>query len=614
MNQPQKIKPQEFLPGPVAAFLMQIADMPGQDDLDATSYAASLILPKTGWPEGEFLSRLTADLCQPANLAILERNIPRQAEGLFEPFLLGFTGTGGGVSAFSVQSRPTRLPGGKTVITSTLAPATPGVDPMLSNWSSEARLVSLLDVLPVYVAIVDQNHTIRYENKMFRQLFGRGKDKKCFAVMRGRNSPCPACGPLTVLSTQTVAISEWASETLNGAFRVHSYPCIDPQGNKAVLKVGLNITAGVRAQNALDISEQRYRSITDNLTIGVALVDPLLNIVTANPRLAEWFGSEAVKGASICDVMRHRCEDEKTGCASCLFRRSMKEGQTFEQEFSLLTREGTSRHFRQIVCPIVSRRKETRGTLMMLEDITERHSLTSQMQQLRRVEAMGSLAGGIAHEINQPLSALHLYAGGLQMLLEQGEDVSGERILDRLELILKQAGKIREIIDHMRALVMQEESAPLSPTSIHESVTAALNLVGAQLTAHNLTVHIALPRSLPLVLANPVQLEQVFINLFINAMHALDTVDTPNKEILIEPGVADPGTVRIRVIDNGPGVQGIEDKIFDPFYTTKEGHMGMGLGLSIVHTFVHSWGGDIRVRSNGTKTGASFTITMKTAE
>jgi PAS domain S-box-containing protein len=527
--------------------------------------------------------------------------------------MLSFTGENGIASVFSVQSRPTRLPEGRTIITGTLAPVLPGVDPMLSNWSSEARLISLLDVLPVYVAIVDQDRTIRYDNKMFRQLFGKGRGRKCHEVMRGRTAPCPSCGPLTVIATQAVAISEWASEKLHNAFRVHSYPCIDPQGNKAVLKVGLNITAGVRAQNALDLSEQRYRSITDNLTVGIALVDPLLNVVTANPRLSEWFGQDAVKNASICDLMRRRCEGESNGCAACLFRKSMEDGKTHEREFSLMTRGGGSRHFRQVVCPIVSRRKETRGTLMMLEDTTERHNITAQMQQMRRLEAMGSLAGGIAHEINQPLSALHLYAGGLQMLLEQGGTVSPERVLDRLGLILKQADKIREIIDHMRALVMQEESAPPSPVSLHESVTGALNLVGAQLTAHNLTVHVALPRTLPLVLANPVQLEQVFINLLINAMHALDTVDTPGKEIRIEPGVSEPGLIRIRVVDNGPGVQGLEDKIFDPFFTTKESHLGMGLGLSIVHTFVHSWGGEIRARSNGTKPGASFTITMKTA-
>lgn len=604
----------KFLPSPVASFLTQIADMPGQAQVNATSYAAAVILPKTGWDEDEFLDRLTVDLCKSENLTALERHLSRQNNAVFEAFTISLTARDGKKTAFTVQSRPTRLPEGRTVISSSLTPVNPSVDPMLSNWSSESRLISLLDALPVYVTIVDQTHVIRYENKMFRQLFGRGKGQKCYKIMRGRDTPCPTCGPLAVIASQAVAISEWASEKLNSAFRVHSYPCTDPAGNKAVLKVGMNITAGVRAQNALDISEQRYRNIADNLTVGVALLDPTLKVLTANPRMAEWFGPEASKGAFICDILQRRCEELTEGCTQCLFRQCLEDGLTHEFEFSLITYDGSSRHFRQVVCPILDRRKERRGTLMMLEDVTERHKLAVQMQQLRRLEAMGSLAGGIAHEINQPLSALHLYAGGLQMLLEQGGDISQERVIGRLELILKQADKIREIIDHMRALVMQEEAAPPSATSVSEAVDSAMNLVGAQLSAHNVSVEINLPDDLPEVLASPVQLEQVFINLLINAMHALDTVEIPKKLIRIEQGVSEPGLSRIRVMDNGPGIQGLEDKIFDPFFTTKEAHLGMGLGLSIVHSFVHSWGGSIRVRSNGAKPGTAFTITMKTAD
>ena len=604
----------EVLPNPVASFLMQIADTPGQPHLDSTSYARAIISPKTRWLTEDFLDRLTTDLCRKENLTILKQQFSQQSNAVFKAFRLNFIAEDGQKIPFTVQSRPIKLPGGRTVISSSFTPDTSEENPMFGNWSSEARLMSLLDILPVYVAIVDQSRTIRYENKMFRQLFGRGKGQKCYKVMRGRDAPCPSCGPLAVIASQAVAISEWASEKLNSAFRVHSYPCADPQGNKAVLKVGMNITAGVRAQNALDISEQRYRNIADNLTVGVALLDPTLKLLTVNPRMSEWFGPEAVKGAYICDILQHCCEDPLEGCSLCLFRQCLEDGRTYESEFALMTFDGSSRHFRLVICPILDRRKERRGTLMMLEDVTERHRLSAQIQHLRRMEAMGTLAGGIAHEINQPLSALHLYAGGLQMLMEQGGDIPQERVLDRLGLILSQADKIREIIDHMRALVMQEDGAPPSSVSVPEVVQSALALVGAQLSAHNIQVSVNLDKDFPKVSANPVQLEQVFINLLINAMHALDTVENPQKEIHIDQGLSDPGLVRVRVADNGPGVHGLEEKIFDPFFTTKEAHMGMGLGLSIVHSFVHAWGGSIRVRSNGTSPGASFTITLKVAD
>ena len=102
-----------------------------------------------------------------------------------------------------------------------------------------------------------------------------------------------------------------------------------------------------------------------------------------------------------------------------------------------------------------------RALIMMVEDITDRLRMSRQLQRARKLEAMSTLAGGIAHEINQPLSALHLYAGGLQMLLEKQGELSSEVTQERLGLIIHEADKIRSIIAHMRSLVMQEGKVPL---------------------------------------------------------------------------------------------------------------------------------------------------------
>ncbi len=594
------------LPPQAAAFIAKIADEPGAAQ-SGFSYAASIIMPQTGWSTEEFMPRLARDLASPHNLAALERARQQQLGGDFSPFTLKLTCENGSVADFLILSRP-------GCIFITPGPPDAGKTPDLR--AERARMFELLDVLPAYVMLIDQDRVIRFDNRMSRQLFGRSEGRPCYQALYGRGSPCAHCPPFSVFTAGAIQVHEWASATTNTAFRVHSYPFDDLDGRKLVLKIGINITAGVRAQHALDLSEQRYRSIADNLTLGIALLDPQLHAVTVNPRLVEWFGDAAARGTPICDILHRQCCEtgDRLLDENCIFRRALREKKNQEKEFSLLTAGAENRHFRLVACPILTRKKDVRALVMMLEDITDRHNLAIRMQHLRRLEAMGTLAGGIAHEINQPLSALHLYASGLQMLLEQGDDVPPSRVMERISLILGQAEKIQQIISHMRALVMQDDITPPAAVSLREAVDGALALVGTQLLVHNITVNVGLPDELPPVHANPVQLEQVLINLLVNAMHALDTVERPGKTIDICMGVCEADRLRLRVVDNGPGLRGLEDRVFDPFFTTKEAHKGMGLGLSIVHAFVNAWGGEIRARGNESNSGAAFTLTLRVAD
>jgi len=378
-----------------------------------------------------------------------------------------------------------------------------------------------------------------------------------------------------------------------------------------VLQVGINITAGVRARHALDLSEQRYRSIAENLTIGLALVNPDGALITLNPKMQEWFGEKAAKGVSIEDILQNKCCGSPEKEERCILHVVLQEKRTAERDFRLL-HTGAERSFRLVACPILTRTRQIRAIVIMLEDITDRQNLASRLQQVQRLEALGSLAGGIAHEINQPLSALHLYASGMQMLIEQGA-VTPEQILERLALILNQADKIRQIISHMRALVMQEENPPLANVCVANAVNDALGLVGAQLFDHGIRVLLNMPEDLPRVTANAVQLEQVVINLLVNAMHALDSLPQEpegGKQIHISVSTTKAQMLLLQMKDNGPGIAGIHSKVFDPFFTTKDAHTGMGLGLSIVHAFVASWGGSVEAGDNHEGPGALFSILL----
>lgn len=606
------------LPPGIASFLRQIADPGCSPNEPSFTYASSIILKATGWPNEEFLSFFVSDLAKPHNARVLKQTQERLAEGDFSPFSFSLTTASGEPVFFLALPRPGEKGNNEESVCISLAAqaATAQQNKLPSIIDQDSPILRLLDVLPAYVLIINKDHSVLFANRVARQLFGSIEGKGCHFLLKNLASPCQNCPPFGVFSTNTVKIHDWIHARSNSAFRAHSYPFETADGSRHVLQIGINITAGVRAQNALDLSEQRYRSIAENLTIGLALIDPSFNTLTLNPKMEEWFGPGAVKGARLDKFFMEYGEDAGTSVAR-LLNDAVAQKQNQEGEFALQMQAGEERHFRFIACPILARSNILRAVVVMLEDITDSRNMALRLQQMQRLEALGSLAGGIAHEINQPLSALHLYASGLLMMLESGTDTPTARLMERLSLILSQADKIRQVVNHMRALVMQEENPPLTAVSVTTAVEDALSLVGTQLHDHSIRVTTEIPENLPPVSANAMQLEQVVINLLVNAMHALDTVDAvavPEKNILLLAETPGDDTVILRVRDNGPGVGDLQSRIFDPFFTTKEPQKGMGLGLSIVHAFISGWGGAIKVANNTDGPGATFSVKIPIAD
>lgn len=592
-------------------FLRQIADYPRDGGALSFTYAASVILPATEWPAGEFERRMVRNLAHPQNQHALGQAKKEQRGGSFKSFSFSLIAQNGTRTDFIALPRPEAPDAGPVTAIAVQSP------PVTGSFSFNEEVFNLLELFPVYVILIDKDYTIRFSNKAARQIFGHVNGKKCHQALRDSVGPCLSCPPFGLLTDKAIKIHEWVSPRTNTAFRTHSYPFEDRNGMQLILQIGINITAGLRARHALDMSEQRYRSIAENLTMGLALVDPDLKIVTLNPRMIEWFTNSAAIGASIEELLHFKCCGDNTAESECLFRALLANKENREAEFRLALHTGEERLFRLVACPILTHSRQVRAIVIMLEDVTERRNMASRMQQIQRLESLASLAGGIAHEINQPLSALHLYASGMQMLLEKGI-TPPEQILERLSLILAQAEKIRQIISHMRSLVMQEENPLCGAVRVIDAIRDAMSLVGAQLREHAITVRLDVPADLPPVSANAVQLEQVLINLLVNSMHALDSfasTDKPlDKHVTVAAFLDNGGAVKLRVSDNGPGLGALNSRVFDPFFTTKDPHMGMGLGLSIVYAFVTSWGGSIEAGNNPDGPGAVFTVTLHVAK
>lgn len=491
------------------------------------------------------------------------------------------------------------------------------------------RLAKIVDLLPCYVVLLDREGRILFYNKAFVQYFGAPGDNRCYAALRGQSEPCRFCPPLDAGRSGGTSVMEWVHPKNRHAFRVYSYPFTEADGRACIMKAGFNITASLRVQQALDLSEQSYRVITDNLSIGIALLDTHLRIKTGNIRLSKWFAQDFQLDKPICGLLKCGAEYERAAveegftCPGCPFHASLSDGAGHEKELAVTFKDGSERVLRLVTCPVTTGKSRTktpqiRALIMMVEDITNRLRVNRRLQHARKLEAMSTLAGGIAHEINQPLSALHLYASGLQMLMEKGEAVPEERTRERLALIMYEAEKIRSIISHMRTLVMQEGEVPLEPVSLAAAVNTVLDIMRMQLEMHHVVVDLRLPDALPLVLSNPVQMEQVLINLLGNAVHAMNNMEQSDRvrRILIKgETLEENGKVRLTIADSGPGLAGNGEQIFDPFYTTKERHEGMGLGLSIVHGLAAMWGAEIAVVPQHRELGgASFLLELTPAD
>jgi C4-dicarboxylate-specific signal transduction histidine kinase len=232
-----------------------------------------------------------------------------------------------------------------------------------------------------------------------------------------------------------------------------------------------------------------------------------------------------------------------------------------------------------------------------------------QLVQAGKLATLGELTTGIAHELNNPLNNIGLFVGNVIDQVST-RHIDAERINHDLEKVMEQVKKATEIISHLRTF---GRAAPVSieRVAVQEVIDRSLSLMHQQLQLRQIDLHVErYEGTQAVVLGNPIQLEQVVINLLTNARDAVD--DAPLKRILVACTVNEP-LLMVEVRDSGPGIpEGLEQRIFDPFFTTKEVGRGTGLGLSITYGIIKEHGGTISVQ-NVPDGGASFRIELPLA-
>ena len=357
--------------------------------------------------------------------------------------------------------------------------------------------------------------------------------------------------------------------------------------------------------------EERLRSITQTAPDAIVVIDETGIIDTVNPAAERLFGyaSDELVGENVKILMpspyreahdahlaRYRETGQKRviGIGRVVVGRR-KDGTTFPARLSIGEIE----------------LEQGRLFTGFLHDITERQDiqrragiLQQELMHASRLSAMGEMASGIAHELNQPLTAIMNYARAARRRLERTEPDPAP-IADLVDKAGHQAERAAEIIKRLRRFIRKDESERrLEPINTAVEEAAALALIGA--SDRNIELIFSLDDALPPVLMDRIEVQQVVLNILRNAIEAFE--GTGERKIRISTRPAGPHQVEVDIRDNGPGLAPhVADDPFRPFQTTKAD--GMGIGLAISHTIIDSHGGQLWAE-NPPEGGAAFRFTL----
>ncbi len=376
---------------------------------------------------------------------------------------------------------------------------------------------------------------------------------------------------------------------------------IEFEGNPAVLGTAVDISGRKRAEEAQKLAEERYRSIFENALEGIFVSTPEGRILAVNPAFARMLGYESPEELTdlVRDVSRQLYVHPQRREELLQELKEKKEARGFESE--LLRRDGSRIWISANVRAVAGADGRPQRLEGVVQDITEQKQLADQLRQAQKIEAVGQLAGGVAHDFNNLLTAI---TGYTDFVLEQVEPES--QLKGDVEEIKKATERAAALTRQLLAFSRQQMMQPVV-LNLNVLVNGMEGML-RRLIGENIELVTVCAPDLAPVKADPHQLEQVILNLVVNARDAMPeggrlTIETASAELddaFVQKHVgAQPGAcVQLAVSDTGAGMDAeVQKHLFEPFFTTKEKGKGTGLGLSTVYGIVKQSGGYISVYS-----------------
>jgi histidine kinase len=467
---------------------------------------------------------------------------------------------------------------------------------------------TLFERVPCLITVQDRNFKLLRYNREFDLKFEPKPGDYCFHAYKGRSQKCEDC---PVERTFTDGLAHYGEETginRDGSavyWIVRTSPIKDAAGEiVAAMEMSLDITHNRQLADELKKSEKKYREIFNHIPNPVFVLDrETLAIIDCNESVKIDYGysKEELIARSFLDLF---AGNEKESYAL-----EMRTATTLNQ-IKHVGKEGKTLVVNIRISPSDYPGKKV--LLVTTSDITKRLEAEQQLIQASKMATLGEMATGIAHELNQPLSVIKTASSFCIKKMDNRKKIDRETLSTLLTKIDSNTDRASRIVNHMRQFARKSDMT-LGRVQVNEILKKAFEIFSQQLKLRGIDVVWDMEESLPLIKAEASRLEQVFINLLINARDAIEdrwgSQEPPgsDKRITIKTSTAKKKVI-VEVCDTGVGIpDAILDKIFEPFFTTKEVGKGTGLGLSISYGIVKECGGSIRARSHKDK-GVCFIL------
>lgn len=345
-------------------------------------------------------------------------------------------------------------------------------------------------------------------------------------------------------------------------------------------------------------SQKMWQDTFDSIGDIISVHDQNFNIVRVNRAFAEYFG------IAPRDAIGKKCYDlfheDNVPALNCPHRMTLDENRPFTVEH---LNAKTNRIFRISTFPFTIPENESQGSIHIVRDITDEKEKEMRLIMSERLAALGQMASGVAHEINNPLAAILGCAEGLMSRVKKGQ-FKPELFENYLGIIEEEISRCKNITTSMLSFV-RKTTYENKEIIVNEDLDKTLEIIGFQGRLRNVGVVRNYMPGIPIIQGNEGELRQTFMAIITNALDAMEDSGT----LTLETG-AEAETVFIKISDSGPGIPAeVIDKIFDPFFTTKSETGGTGLGLSIAGKIISNHKGSIQVTTEQGK-GTTFKIIL----
>lgn len=472
----------------------------------------------------------------------------------------------------------------------------------------------LFEGVPCLITVQDRSYRLLRYNREFGEVFAPEPGDFCYRAYKGRESICPNCPVEKTFADGQNHTAEEAGVNKDGSatyWLVRASPIRDASGRiVAAMEISLDISERKHLELELAKSEEKYHAFFNSIPNPVFVLDmQSLVVLDCNDSV------NAVYGFARTEVIDRPFTDlfiEKERAAYADPLRNARE----INQVKHIHQGGHHLYVNIRISPSVYGGR--RVLLVTTSDITKRLEAEQQLIQASKMATLGEMATGVAHELNQPLSVIKTTSSFFMKKLASQQPIDPAVLETMLTKVDRNVDRAANIINHMRQFARKSEM-DMQRISVEQVLESAFEIFSQQLKVRGITVNWAIDNNLPKIKADPGRLEQVFINLLLNARDAIEerwenqppTQDSKKIDLTV---TRHNDHISCWVCDNGVGIpENLTHRIFEPFFTTKDVGKGTGLGLSISYGIVKDCGGAIAVRPNPGG-GTCFVITFPMAE